>query len=31
MTAAILATAHNLAYYLDFLKKIRQNTGSFSE
>ena len=28
MTASILATAHNLAYYLDFLAKIRQNTAS---
>ena len=30
MTAAILATAHNLAYYLDFLAKIRQNIASLS-
>jgi len=29
MTSAILATTHNLAYYLDFLKKIRQNIPSF--
>ena len=28
MTAAILATMHNLTYYLDFLKKIRQNITS---
>jgi queuine tRNA-ribosyltransferase len=28
MTASILATAHNLAYYLDFLAKIRQNIAS---
>ena len=28
MTASILATAHNLAYYLDFLAGIRQNIGS---
>ena len=28
MTAAILATVHNVAYYLDFLGKIRENTAS---
>jgi queuine tRNA-ribosyltransferase len=28
MTAAVLATIHNVAYYLDFLGKIRENTAS---
>jgi queuine tRNA-ribosyltransferase len=28
MTAAVLATVHNVAYYLDFLGKIRENIAS---
>ncbi len=28
MSAAVLATVHNVAYYLDFLAKIRENTAS---